>query len=327
MTIEIKTSMLEPVRHTFAHIERRFGDKPATRYQEATYDVQSETNFHYRPLWQPDLELNDPRRTDIQMNDWYAFKDPRQFYYGSYVQQRAKMQEAAENNYAFFEKRNLADHLSEELRASLIRFLVPFRHVEHTANLNNVYGAAYGYGTAITQALMFDGMDRLGMAQYLSRIGLILDGNSGDSLVEAKTQWMSADIWQGVRAICEEMLVTKDWFELLIAQDFVIDNLVANLVYEQWDEKLAENGGQDVAMLTEFMRVWHKDTARWVDAVIKVAAVESDENQLLISGWVTKWRGKAAEAFAPLCNEMLSEKALTDALSVMDKRLAKAGIK
>ncbi|WP_028471141.1 aromatic/alkene monooxygenase hydroxylase subunit beta [Neptunomonas japonica] len=327
MTIEIKTSMLEPVRHTFAHIERRFGDKPATRYQEATYDVQSETNFHYRPLWQPDLELNDPRRTAIQMSDWYAFKDPRQFYYGSYVQQRAKMQEAAENNYAFFEKRNLANHLSEELRASLIRFLVPFRHVEHTANLNNVYGAAYGYGTAITQALMFDGMDRLGMAQYLSRIGLILDGNSGDSLVEAKTQWMSADIWQGVRAICEEMLVTKDWFELLIAQDFVIDNLVANLVYEQWDEHLVANGGQDVAMLTEFMRVWHKDTARWVDAVIKVAAAESEENQLLISDWVTKWRGKAAEAFAPLCNEMLSENALTDALLVMDKRLAKAGVK
>jgi phenol hydroxylase P1 protein len=327
MTIEIKTSMLEPVRHTFAHIERRFGDKPATRYQEATYDVQSETNFHYRPLWQPDLELNDPRRTAIQMADWYAFKDPRQFYYGSYVQQRAKMQEAAENNYAFFEKRNLAAHLSEELRSSLIRFLVPLRHVEHTANLNNVYGAAYGYGTAITQALMFDGMDRLGMAQYLSRIGLILDGNSGDSLVEAKTQWMSADIWQGVRAICEEMLVTKDWFELLIAQDFVIDHLVANLVYEQWDEQLAANGGQDVAMLTEFMRVWHKDTARWVDAVVKVAAAESDENQILIAGWVAKWRGKAAEAFAPLCNEMLSENALTDALSVMDKRLAKAGVK
>jgi phenol hydroxylase P1 protein len=327
MTIEIKTSMLEPVRNTFAHIERRFGDKPATRYQEATYDVQSETNFHYRPLWQPELELNDKRRTAIQMADWYAFKDPRQFYYGSYVQQRAKMQEVAENNYAFFEKRNLAAHLSEDMRASLIRFLVPLRHVEHTANLNNVYGAAYGYGTAITQALMFDGMDRLGMAQYLSRIGLILDGNSGDSLVEAKNQWMTADIWQGVRAMCEEMLVTKDWFELLIAQDFVFDSLVANLVYGQWDQKVAANGGQDVAMLTEFMQVWHKDTARWVDAVVKIAAAESDENQVLIAGWISKWRGKAAEALAPLSNEMLGDNALSEALSSMDKRSAKAGIK
>ena len=49
MTIEIKTATLEPVRNTFAHIERRFGDKPATRYQEATYDVQASANLHYRP--------------------------------------------------------------------------------------------------------------------------------------------------------------------------------------------------------------------------------------------------------------------------------------
>ena len=42
MTVEIKTSTLEPVRQTFANLERRFGDKPASRYQEATYDLQAE---------------------------------------------------------------------------------------------------------------------------------------------------------------------------------------------------------------------------------------------------------------------------------------------
>lgn len=42
MSLEIKTASLEPVRHTFAHIARRFGDKPATRYQEATHDVPSQ---------------------------------------------------------------------------------------------------------------------------------------------------------------------------------------------------------------------------------------------------------------------------------------------
>ena len=50
MTIEIKTSTIQPIRNTFAHIERRFGDKPASRYQEASYDLAPTTNFHYRPL-------------------------------------------------------------------------------------------------------------------------------------------------------------------------------------------------------------------------------------------------------------------------------------
>ncbi|MBR9883195.1 MAG: phenol hydroxylase [Oceanospirillales bacterium] len=326
MTIEIKTSTLEPVRNTFAHIEQRFGDKPATRYQEATYDVQAETNFHYRPYWDPEHELNDPSRTALVMADWYAFKDPRQFYYGTYVQQRAKMQEVAESNYAFFDKRNLVASLSDEVRAEVVRYLVPLRHVEHTANLNNMYGTAYGYGTAITQALLFNGMDRLGIAQYLSRIGLMLDGNSGDALKQAKALWMDEPVWQGMRALCEETMVTQDWFELFLAQDLVIDTLIGELFYNQLDQKLTAQGGQDIAMLTEFMQEWSKDSTRWVDAVTKTAAAESDANRVLMAGWIENWRGKAAEALAPLAQEMLGGDALSEALAVLDKRVAKAGI-
>lgn len=326
MSIEIKTATLEPVRNTFAHIERRFGDKPATRYQEATYDVQSETNFHYRPLWQPQYELNDPRRTAIVMADWYAFKDPRQYYYGTYVQQRAKMQEAAENNFAFFEKRDLAARLSDDVRAQVERFLLPLRHVEHTANLNNMYCSAYGYGTAMTQALLFDGADRLGIAQYLSRIGLVLDGNTGSSLETAKGLWLNDPAWQGVRALCENTLITEDWFELFVAQDIVIDNLMHSLFYQQLDQKLAEQGGQDVAMLTEFMQLWQKDISRWSDAVLKTAAQESDANKALLTQWLNKWRGKAAEALAPLADEMLGAEALSLALAQLDKSIQKAGI-
>ena len=326
MTIEIKTATLEPIRNTFAHIERRFGDKPATRYQEATYDVQSEAYFHYRPLWQPDKELSDPSRTAIKMEDWYAFKDPRQFYYGTYVQQRSKMQEVAESNYAFFEKRNLADRLSEETKLKIIRCLLPLRHVEHTANLNNMYASAYGYGTAITQACLYNGMDRLGIAQYVSRIGLILDGNTGDALKEAKSYWMSDTIWQGLRKYCEETTVTEDWFEVLVAQDVILDSMIYNLIFDQFDSKLAEEGGLDVGMLTEFMQLWAKDTNRWVDAVLKIAAAESEENKALLEGWIEKWRGKAEEALSLLAHEAVEEGALQTAREALDKRLAKAGL-
>ena len=48
MQIDIKTSSVKPLRNTYAYIEKRFGDKPASRYQEATYDIQEEINFHYK---------------------------------------------------------------------------------------------------------------------------------------------------------------------------------------------------------------------------------------------------------------------------------------
>lgn len=236
MSLEIKTATLEPVRQTFANIARRFGEKPASRYQEATYDAQATTNFHYRPLWMPEKQLNDPSHTALTMQDWYALKDPRQFYYGAYVQNRAKMQEAAENNYAFFEKRGLAQLIDADIQARIIFALLPLRHVEQTANLNMMSGSAYGYGTALTQACLYAAMDRLGMAQYLSRIGLLLDGNSGQSLAQAKQAWMEHPAWQGVRALCEEMLVQKDWGELFVAQNLVADSLVNQVFYQQFDQ-------------------------------------------------------------------------------------------
>jgi hypothetical protein len=69
MTLEIKTATIAPVRHTYANIARRFGEKPATRYQEATYDAQATAHFHYRPLWQPQQELNDKHYTALEMAD------------------------------------------------------------------------------------------------------------------------------------------------------------------------------------------------------------------------------------------------------------------
>ncbi len=326
MTIEIKTATLEPVRNTYEHIRRRFGDKPASRYQEASYDVAPTDNFHYRPLWEPDRELNDPRRTAIEMEDWYVFRDPRQYYYGTYVQARARLQEVTENNYAFFAKRNLADGITDEAKAKIVRCLLPLRHAELGANMNNVFGSAYGMATVLTQAFLYNGMDRLGIAQYLSRIGLLLDGNTGSTLTEAKTYWMTDPAWQGVRRYIENVLTLKDWFEVFIAQDVVLDTLIYDLIFNQFDRAITAQGGGDLAMLIEFMQEWHKDNSRWVDAVLKTAAAESSHNRDLLQQWLQEWREKAVTDVGPLAEIAVGDEAMAASLAVLDKRLAKAGL-
>ena len=131
MQVDIKTSDIRPIRQTFSHVARRLGaDKPASRYQEATLDLQSTTNFHYRPLWEPEYELYDKRRTAIEMTDWYAFKDPRHYYYGAYTIARAKQQEGVDRQFEFVEKRELLARVDDEVRRSLQQVLVPLRHYE-----------------------------------------------------------------------------------------------------------------------------------------------------------------------------------------------------
>jgi phenol hydroxylase P1 protein len=328
MTVEIKTVNIKPVRQTFAHLEARFGPKPATRYQEATFDVQPETNFHYKPLWDPEHEIFDKRRTAIVMADFYALKDPRQFFYGSYTMARAKQQEALDGHMQFLEKRDLLRQLPEAIQHGIAALLVPLRHYEWGANMANAQIAAYGWGTAITQAAMMATMDRLGMAQHLSRLGLLLDGNQGTALISAKTEWVENPAFQPLRNRVEDIFVTKDWFEVMVAQNLVADALVYPLFFQHYDARVIAPHGVAVSLALDYMIKWYQETAKWVDAVVKTAASESPENKALIAGWVAKWRAGFRDALVPLAGVMFGadgDTVLDEVVTAFDQRAAKLG--
>ena len=328
MQIDLRTVSITPLRQTYNHIAERLGaDKPASRYIEGTMNVQPDANFHYRPTWDPEHELFDPRRTRLVMRDWYALKDPRQFYYGAYTQARARMQEVAEADFEFVEERGLADRYDDAARRKALDFYVPLRHVAWGANMNGAYQCAYGYGTAITQPCLYAGMDQLGIAQYLTRLGLLL-GNQGE-LEAGKQAWLQAPAWQGLRRLVEDTWVLKDWFELYVAQNLVLDGVLFALAYKEVDQVLSEQAGPVVSMLTRFQAEWGQDANKWVDAVMKVAAAESPENKELLSHWYAHWRGRVQEALAPIAELALGADgadALARSVAAVDGRMNKAGL-
>ena len=328
MQIDLRTVSITPLRQTYNHIAERLGaDKPASRYIEGTMNVQPDANFHYRPTWDPEHELFDPRRTRLVMRDWYALKDPRQFYYGAYTQARARMQEVAEADFEFVEERGLADRYDDAARRKALDFYVPLRHVAWGANMNGAYQCAYGYGTAITQPCLYAGMDQLGIAQYLTRLGLLL-GNQGE-LEAGKQAWLQAPAWQGLRRLVEDTWVLKDWFELYVAQNLVLDGVLFALAYKEVDQVLSDQAGPVVSMLTRFQAEWGQDANKWVDAVMKVAAAESPENKELLSHWYAHWRGRVQQALAPIAELALGADgadALARSVAAVDGRMNKAGL-
>jgi phenol hydroxylase P1 protein len=121
LSVQIKTIEFKPKRNTFGHIERRLGpDKAATRYQEATLDLQATENFHYKPLWEPEFWHFDKAKTAVEMADWYKPLDPRQFYYATYNIARATQQQAVERNFTFAEERSLLVKLPDSAKNKII---------------------------------------------------------------------------------------------------------------------------------------------------------------------------------------------------------------
>ncbi|PWR17948.1 aromatic/alkene monooxygenase hydroxylase subunit beta [Zavarzinia compransoris] len=330
MTIEIKTATIQPRRQTYANVARRLGaDKPASRYDESMFDLQATGEFHYRPTWAPDFELFDARRTAIVLEDWHVLRDPRQFYYGTYTIARSRMMEAAEKAFAYAERRGHLNGLAEGWARLVHHYLLPLRHYEWGANMNNCNITDIGFGSTITEATMFATMDRLGIAQVISRIGLLLDGGTGGSLTAAKAAWLNHPSWQGLRHAIEDLLVEADWFEVFVAQNLVMDGLIYPLVYRAFDDAGQVHGGAALSPLTEFMLDWFDETARWVDAVVGAAAKESPANALHLSRWAAAWTGRLREALQPLAQDVLGDGAagILDALAAdLATRCRKIGL-
>jgi phenol hydroxylase P1 protein len=205
---------------------------------------------------------------------------------------------------------------------------MPLRHVAWGGNQNNASICAYGWGTAFTAPAMFHALDHLGVAQYLTKLGLALD--EPGVLEAGRNDWIGDPRWQVLRRYVEDTLVLKDPFELFVAQNLALDGQLYPLIYGSFvDEHLAAQGGTAVAMLTAFMPEWHDESARWIDAVVKVAAAESAANKKLIAGWARTWADRAQAALAPVAELALGDagqQALADARKALDARLAKSGL-
>jgi phenol hydroxylase P1 protein len=209
-SIDLQAKEIKPARNTFTHVAKYIGgDKPATRYQEATFGAQPTQNFHYRPTWDPQHELFDASRSALKLADWYVLKDPRQYYYASWTIARARQHEAVEANYQFVDSRGLLARMTDEVRDSACRVLMPLRHVAWAGNMNNTFICAYGYGTALTAAANFHAMDHLGIAQYLTRFGLAVD--EPGILDAGKNDWLNDPRWHRWPRSRSASMARKRW--------------------------------------------------------------------------------------------------------------------
>jgi len=328
MSMDLRTITIQPLRQTFGHLARRMGtDKPASRYMEGTMDLQPVENYHYRPTWDPEYDIFDPRRTRITMKDWYALKDPRQYYYGAWTLARGRMQETASADFDLAEEMGLASGYPAEGKALVNDVLLPLRHLAWGANINNAYIAGYSYGIAISQATAYACMDQLGIAQFVTRLAISMD--ELDALDEAKKAWLEAPQWQGLRRWVEDMMVTGDWFELLLAQNFVLDGLLYPLVYERLNDRLNAAHGPVMTLLTRFQREWYAENTKWIDAVLKAAAADNSANKACLGEWLAAARGRAVEVLSPLAERAFGSDGaavLEELVQQLNARAAKAGI-
>lgn len=302
MQYELKTQIIETTRQTFDPLAKRFGDKPMTRYQEGTYDLQPVENFHYRPSYAPDKELYDKSYSRLQLADPYSFADPRQYYYTPYVTARSSMHEAFGKTLDYVENHNLMERTPEPWQNLIANVIMPLRHYEAGGQMLFSGACRFSYGATISQCCAYEGFDRVGNAQLMSRVGIALGGGTAAVLKGAKRVWMEDEHTQPLRKFIEELLVVDDWAVGVIGMDLA-DRLIDTLVYRHLDEEAILGGAGSYSLLAQHVGTWYADHRKWLDALYKTWLADeeyAESNKEVFSEAVNTWLPRAAEAIKSL---------------------------
>lgn len=306
MGYELRTQTVDPIRNTFQCLIDRFGDKPASRYQEGTYDIQSTDNFHYRPLWDPEHEIFDPDFSAVKLTDPYAYSDPRQYYYATYVAARADHYDSFGKDLKYVEEHDLFDRLPENWHGFMAHAIVPLRHYESGAQLAFINGCRLAWGTSISQPNGFASMDRIGNAQLLSMVGLAMAGGSGDKLAEAKRYWLEQASLQGLRELTEQALIEPDWVSGVLAFELT-DAQLYPLLFRHLDDRAVFRGAMAYSLLAQHFSRWYADHQKWLKALLKAWIGDpnyGDANRNALGAIADRWYPQAREAIHGLAEDV-----------------------
>lgn len=301
---ELRQLVIEPKRRTYKTVADRIGDRSPTRYEEATIGVQSTENFHYRPLWAPHLDVYDQATSRLRLSDPDAFLDPRQFYYGSYVINRAQRGESLGQMVSYVQKRDLASTLREPWGELMGGVVIPLRHYEAGANLISINGTRFAWGAAVEICTGFAAMDRLANAQLLTEGGLTLGGL--DRLARVKQAWLEDPVHQPARKLVEQLLVEQDWAVSIVALD-LHDRVVYPLLFEYLEGIAFDQGVGFFSMVAPFLRSWYAEHHKWIAALEKAWADDSEhgeENLAALSDIARTWSPAVHESLRALAGRI-----------------------
>jgi len=102
------------------------------------------------------------------------------------------------------------------------------------------------------------------------------------------------------------------------------------LIFQHYERRASAEHGPALSLLTQFMTDWFDESARWVDATIKTAALQSPANETLLRDWIANYGTVCNDALASYASAVFGQDAdiaLAQIDAAFETRVAKLGLK
>jgi len=268
--------------------------KTKNEYEDVTVRQQPYVHMHYRHIFdERDYDIYDPRYTRLKSSDWEAYRDPKKFWYTTYVNNRKKMAEEVENAFNYANELGVIENLSPEWIDALRDLYTPLRHIEYGENVQMQHVIRYALGSAIEQCATYQAYDKTGRAQWISQWAMNMQEHHGDFLTHGKQVLLNEPAFQPLRRYVEEVLVTDDWAEVLVAENLTLDLLLGNLMYREFNKEAIKQGDTHLSIMNLVIGKqldWHRD---WAFSLFKLLAEDKAESRwdYLKSLGYEEWEG------------------------------------
>lgn len=243
------------------------------------------------------------RGSPLRCRNWERFVDPRETTYASYTALQKTSEAHVGLLLATADDGTYDQGLAADWVDTLEAVLAPVRYPAHGLQMVAAYVGQMAPSGRIVVTAAFQCADEIRRLQRIAwRMGQLrrLRPGFGDA---GRRAWEDAPAWQPLRRTIEELLVTYDWGEALVALngcvkplfDALLLGAFARIVRERGDFLLAQ-----VLLALEEDAAWHR---AWTKALLALASADEEEGagvRAAIAGWRARWLPRAAEAIAGL---------------------------
>jgi NAD(P)H-flavin reductase/ferredoxin len=283
----------------------------ATLYEDVTIDTQPSVHRHLNRGWPVSFEDGrgtwDDASTELRSVDWFAFRDPGEYWERPFYQQASALERQVESAMRLVE--DFSARWVELLRARL----QVSAFVEHGLWFALATIARACLSDSVATCVCLQAAMKQRSAQAIVLYAMDLERHHGPFPIEtAREAFLHEERWQPTRRYLERLAATPDWGEVIVAANLCFEPLVGTLLRRDFGIRQAAANGDTVTPVLAGAATQEWEWARnWTEEFVRFLVCDpshGEANREVIDGWVAEWEPLALEAAGALGGDMEGER-------------------
>ena len=233
--------------------------------------------------------------TALKAQSWYAFRDPAQMWQRPYIVRQTEQEKTIERLVHHWAETGTLKAMDPAWAETALGDLyVPCSFYENGLFRNLIISSRETLSDTLNATFMFNATDKARHAQDIILYQLeLLDAGVRLRADNAKEAWLKDPRFQSLRRLTERVLACRDWGELAVAVNLIVEPLVSQLIYEEILGRGAPGAG-DVAtpvILAEAASDRNRNRA-WTQALVTMCLDDpehGEHNVAVVNGWLRSW--------------------------------------